>query len=106
MGMSVPLTVQDIMMLPSASSYISLAKDSTESESIETEEEEAPVLKDLRQIRFNQFASIEYKGQFYMTALDFLDSVTDFELKEHLGKRKVSDAEVEEAISMTPEQDA
>ena len=56
------------------------AKDNIESESTEAEEE-APVLKDLRQIRFNQFASIEYKGQFYMTALDFLDSVTDFELK-------------------------
>ncbi|XP_021379080.1 calcium uptake protein 3, mitochondrial-like isoform X5 [Mizuhopecten yessoensis] len=55
-----------------------------------------------REVRFRQFASVEYKGVTYMTPQDFLESVTEEMPRPRIGRYKQKDKEVEKLLKNTP----
>ncbi|XP_069131039.1 calcium uptake protein 3, mitochondrial-like isoform X4 [Argopecten irradians] len=55
-----------------------------------------------REVRFRQFASVEYKGMTYMTPQDFLESVTEEMPRPRIGRTKLKDKEVEYLLKNTP----
>ena len=55
-----------------------------------------------REMRFLQFASIQYHGQIYMTPQDFLESVTEEVPRPRIGRIAVVDRDVEQWLRNTP----
>ncbi|XP_033743592.1 calcium uptake protein 3, mitochondrial-like isoform X4 [Pecten maximus] len=55
-----------------------------------------------REVRYRQFASVEYKGITYMTPQDFLESVTEEMPRPRIGRAKLKDKEVEYLLKNTP----
>lgn len=55
-----------------------------------------------REMRFLQFASVEYKGVIYMTPQDFLESVTEEMPRPRIGRASLADGEVAGWLKRTP----
>nr|XP_034302751.1 calcium uptake protein 3, mitochondrial isoform X3 [Crassostrea gigas] len=55
-----------------------------------------------REMRFLQFASVEYKGVIYMTPQDFLESVTEEMPRPRIGRASLTDGEVAGWLKRTP----
>ncbi|XP_062577523.1 calcium uptake protein 3, mitochondrial-like isoform X2 [Saccostrea cucullata] len=55
-----------------------------------------------RELRFLQFASVEYKGITYMTPQDFLESVTEEMPRPRIGRATLTEGEVESWLKRTP----
>ncbi|KAK3100762.1 hypothetical protein FSP39_024963 [Pinctada imbricata] len=55
-----------------------------------------------REMRFQQFASVDYKGMSYMTPQDFLESVTEELPRPRIGRRTLVKDEVEKWLKYTP----
>ncbi|XP_050340743.1 calcium uptake protein 3, mitochondrial isoform X6 [Bactrocera neohumeralis] len=66
--------------------------------------EDENLLKKLtsRERRFIKFASVEYRGQLYMTPQDFLDSVVEQEPRPRLKRRMLSDQDLQTIKDNTP----
>ena len=56
-----------------------------------------------REKRFIKFASVEYRGQVYMTPQDFLESVVEAEPKPRLKRRNLTDRDLAGVRETTPE---
>nr|XP_022326381.1 calcium uptake protein 3, mitochondrial-like isoform X4 [Crassostrea virginica] len=55
-----------------------------------------------REMRFLQFASVEYKGVIYMTPQDFLESVTEEMPRPRIGRASLTEGEVGSWLKRTP----
>ncbi|XP_013779721.1 calcium uptake protein 3, mitochondrial-like isoform X2 [Limulus polyphemus] len=55
-----------------------------------------------REKRFVKFASVEYRGQIYMTPQDFLESVTETEPRPRLRRRRLTQKDLEYIQEVTP----
>ncbi|XP_018027658.1 uncharacterized protein LOC108682913, partial [Hyalella azteca] len=55
-----------------------------------------------RERRFIKFASVEYRGQLYMTPQDFIESVTDSEPRQRLRRRQLTQEDLEKFYQRTP----
>ncbi|XP_036233506.2 calcium uptake protein 3, mitochondrial isoform X6 [Bactrocera oleae] len=66
--------------------------------------EDENLLKKLtsRERRFIKFASVEYRGQLYMTPQDFLDSVVEQEPRPRLKRRMLTDQDLQTIKDNTP----
>ncbi|XP_052792833.1 calcium uptake protein 3, mitochondrial-like isoform X2 [Mya arenaria] len=67
----------------------------------ESETRTGPALT-FREVRFQQFASVQYEGVIYMTPQDFLESVTEDVPRPRIGRSKLSKDEVEKWLYSTP----
>ncbi|XP_070553390.1 calcium uptake protein 3, mitochondrial-like isoform X3 [Ptychodera flava] len=52
--------------------------------------------------RFQEFASCEFEGQIYMTPQDFLESVTQEEPRARIGRRKITEKELQKMLKNVP----
>ncbi|XP_071088173.1 calcium uptake protein 3, mitochondrial-like isoform X7 [Haliotis cracherodii] len=69
----------------------------------ETEKDEPPKERVThRELRFRQFASVEYQGNIYMTPQDFLESVTEECPRPRIGRVKLAAQDVEGMLRQTP----
>ncbi|XP_046354130.1 calcium uptake protein 3, mitochondrial-like isoform X8 [Haliotis rufescens] len=69
----------------------------------ETEKDEPPKERVThREMRFRQFASVEYQGNIYMTPQDFLESVTEECPRPRIGRVKLAAQDVEGMLRQTP----
>ncbi|XP_076117162.1 calcium uptake protein 3, mitochondrial-like isoform X7 [Mytilus galloprovincialis] len=55
-----------------------------------------------REMRFLQFASVQYNGQIYMTPQDFLESVTEEVPRPRIGTTNLTDKDMEQCLKHTP----
>ncbi|XP_067662845.1 calcium uptake protein 3, mitochondrial-like isoform X2 [Haliotis asinina] len=55
-----------------------------------------------RELRFRQFASVEYQGNIYMTPQDFLESVTEESPRPRIGRIRLTAQDVESMLRQTP----
>ncbi|XP_035828296.1 calcium uptake protein 3, mitochondrial [Aplysia californica] len=55
-----------------------------------------------REMRFRQFASVEYDNNLYMTPQDFLESVTEATPRARIGRSRLSSSDVEHMLKNTP----
>ncbi|XP_052089659.1 calcium uptake protein 3, mitochondrial-like isoform X6 [Mytilus californianus] len=55
-----------------------------------------------REMRFLQFASVQYNGQIYMTPQDFLESVTEEVPRPRIGTTNLNERDMEQWLKHTP----
>ncbi|XP_037086688.1 calcium uptake protein 3, mitochondrial-like isoform X7 [Pollicipes pollicipes] len=55
-----------------------------------------------RERRFIKFASVEYKGQLYMTTQDFIESITEAEPRPRLKRRMLLQRDLDHFYAVTP----
>ncbi|KAK0052467.1 calcium uptake protein 3 mitochondrial-like isoform X5, partial [Biomphalaria pfeifferi] len=55
-----------------------------------------------REMRFRQFASIEYDGNIYMTPQDFLESLTEESPRARIGRTVLTKSDVDSLLKNTP----
>ncbi|KAL5011341.1 hypothetical protein ScPMuIL_009892, partial [Solemya velum] len=55
-----------------------------------------------REMRFREFASVQYEGQNYMTPQDFLESVTEETPRPRIGRTTLTKAQVDMMLKDTP----
>ncbi|KAH3833384.1 hypothetical protein DPMN_106691, partial [Dreissena polymorpha] len=58
--------------------------------------------KTFREVRFEQFASVQYEGIIYMTPQDFLESVTDDVPRPRIGRTRLRKEDIETWLKNTP----
>ncbi|KAJ8410951.1 hypothetical protein AAFF_G00179860 [Aldrovandia affinis] len=64
--------------------------------------EDGDVYMSSHEHRFRMFSSVEYEGQFYMTPINFIESVTMSEPKNKKSWRSLTKQELEKILSDTP----
>ena len=52
-------------------------------------------------MRFDKFASMEYRGEPVMTPMDFIESVTQASPRPRIGRRRIDDTALEQLVSQT-----
>ncbi|XP_059152251.1 calcium uptake protein 3, mitochondrial-like isoform X2 [Physella acuta] len=55
-----------------------------------------------REMRFRQFASVEYEGNIYMTPQDFLESLTEESPRARIGRTRLTSSELDNMLRNTP----
>uniref|UniRef100_A0A2C9M2B6 EF-hand domain-containing protein n=1 Tax=Biomphalaria glabrata TaxID=6526 RepID=A0A2C9M2B6_BIOGL len=78
------------------------AKSSSSSSNNEEEASSKIEVSSYREMRFRQFASIEYDGNIYMTPQDFLESLTEESPRARIGRTILTKSDVDSLLKNTP----